>query len=165
MVIAKWRKTPMRRIILLLPLLAVVLIASNRAAQSSEKQADPEVTKKEVIKAEDELYHAIERNDTDVINRIWADDIAYTTGAGEIQDKATALAAFRSGAVQLTVLKHDEIRVHVYGNTVVVTGRSTSSAVMNGGSSKGPRRFTDVWVKLDGRWRLVVHHVSFATHQ
>src|ERR1700724_2950410 len=107
----------MRRITLLLLLLAVVLNASilnasNRVAQTSEKQADPEETKKEVIKAEDELYHAIEKNDTNVINLIWADDIAYTTGTGEIQDKATALAAFRSGTVQLSVLKHDEIVVH-----------------------------------------------------
>jgi hypothetical protein len=29
-----------------------------------------------------------------------------------------------------------------------------------GETSIGPRRFTNVWVKQDGDWKLVVHHVT-----
>ena len=43
---------------------------------------------------------------------------------------------------------------------MVVTGHSTSVLEYKGKLFDAPRLFTDVYVKMDGRWQLVVHHVS-----
>ena len=57
----------------------------------------------------------------------------------------------------LAPMKHDDILIRVYGNTVVLTGRSVGTFNYNGKVSEGPRRFTNVYVKKDGRWQLVAH--------
>lgn len=50
--------------------------------------------------------------------------------------------------------------MYVYGNTVVVTGDSTSELVFGGKLLKTPRKFSDAFVKLDKRWQLVAHAVT-----
>jgi len=60
-------------------------------------------------------------------------------------------------------MTHSDLRARAYGDCgdlVVVTGYSTSHINLGGKLSVGPRRFTDVWAKRNGAWRLVVHHVT-----
>jgi ketosteroid isomerase-like protein len=48
----------------------------------------------------------------------------------------------------------------VYGNTAVETGRSTMNGQDQGKTVPQHTRFTRVWVKQQGRWRLVANHYS-----
>ncbi|MDQ3010967.1 MAG: nuclear transport factor 2 family protein [Acidobacteriota bacterium] len=45
-------------------------------------------------------------------------------------------------------VSYDEVKVRVYGDTAVITGRVTTE-------EKVQSRFTRVWVKQQGRWQLV----------
>jgi ketosteroid isomerase-like protein len=117
-------------------------------------------SKKQVLQAEDDEGKAILKGDTKTLDRLWADELLYTNQKGELHTKAEHLAEFQSGARKFDSYKHDDIRVHVYPDMVVVNGRSTSTAHDKGETSIGPRRYTNVWVKQDGQWRLVVHHVT-----
>jgi len=150
----------MMRRILLAPLLAVSLVGFAKAQGTTGNEADTEEIKKEVLKAEDEQNQALQRGDTDVLGHIYADDLAYTNADGKILTKAQHLAEFRSGIRKFDSIRRDDINLHVYGNTVVLTGRSTSTLQYKGKVTKGPRRFTDVYIKRDGRWLLVAHQVT-----
>ncbi len=74
--------------------------------------------------------------------------------------KTQMLADLRSGKQKNETIEHKDVRLHVYGTTVVVTGLSTSTYLYNGKTFIGSRRFTNVWINQGGRWMLVVHHVS-----
>ena len=46
----------------------------------------------------------------------------------------------------------DDMKVRVYGDVAIVTGRQTLQGTAKGYVS-GPRRFTDIFVKRNGRWQ------------
>ena len=152
----------MRRILLVL-LTAIVLASfvSAEEAAGTERRADQQASK-EVLQVEAEANQALVKSDVKVLGRIWADDISYTSADGALVTKADFLNSLRTGELKVYSIVHSDIRQHVYGDTVVVTGYSRSKAETHGKISTGPRRFTNVYVRRDGRWQLVVHHVTLA---
>jgi ketosteroid isomerase-like protein len=114
----------------------------------------------EVLQAETDEGDAILKGDIKTLDRLWSDELLYTNQKGELHTKAEHLAEFQSGVRKFDSYKHEDLRVHVYPDMVVVNGRSTSTVHDQGETSIGPRRFTNVWVKQDGNWKLVVHHVT-----
>jgi len=49
----------------------------------------------------------------------------------------------------------DEMKVRVYGDTAVVTGQSTVKGIFKTQDISGKYRWTDVFVKRDGKWQIV----------
>ena len=49
----------------------------------------------------------------------------------------------------------DEIKVRVYGDTAIVTYRSSANGKDKDGTIDEQRRWTRVFVRKDGRWQLV----------
>jgi ketosteroid isomerase-like protein len=141
-------------------LIALVLVGPV-CAQATKTAESEEDIKKEVLMVEEEQDQAVAKSDIQTLERIWADNLVYTAPNGELLTKAQHLAEFKSGIRKFESMKHDDFNVRVYGKTVVVlTGRSTSMLRYNGEVSEGPRRFTNLFVKKDGRWQLVSHHVT-----
>jgi uncharacterized protein (TIGR02246 family) len=143
----------MRRTILLL--LSIVACVCFLKAQDNNLNGAIE---KEILQLEEVQDRAIMQNDADTLDHIYARDFAYLNQYGELIPREKVLAGFRSAKAKFsTPMKHDDIQIRVYGNTVVLTGRSTGTFHYNDKVSDGPRRFTNVYVKLDGRWQLVAH--------
>ena len=55
---------------------------------------------------------------------------------------------------QWTSSKTDNMKVRVFGDVAIVTGRQTLEGTSKGYKS-GPRRFTDVFAKRNGKWQIV----------
>jgi len=53
-----------------------------------------------------------------------------------------------------------DLRVRVYGNTAIVTGRAMQKGVENAKDYSGENRFTRVYVKKEGRWVSVALQVT-----
>ena len=81
-----------------------------------------------------------------------ADDFVGTTQRGEIQNKAQYLDSISPNA---DMVKSDEYKVTIYGNTAIMTHRGTVSGVRN-----IQFRSTHVWMKRGGKWLVVAHHGS-----
>jgi hypothetical protein len=47
------------------------------------------------------------------------------------------------------------MKVRIYGDTAIVTGRSDAKGVVGGRELKGPVMFTRVYVKKGGKWQSV----------
>jgi hypothetical protein len=143
------------------PLMTLALLAPVFAQGTSEsKTGAVEETKRQVLQSEDLQNQALLKNDADLLGGICADELAWTNASGVLLSKTQMLADLRSGKQKNETIKHEDIRLHVYGTTVVVTGLSTSTYLYRGKTFVGSRRFTNVWIKQSGRWMLVVHHVS-----
>jgi ketosteroid isomerase-like protein len=147
----------MRRILSIL-LFALSFAGLVRGQGTAMSQADIERTKEEVLKVENEYTEAVTRGDIKTLDRIYSDELSFTARK-ELLTKAQVLANLSSGKFDNKVPLHDDIKVHVFGDTVVLTGRSTSTVHYNGKESNGPRWFTNVYVKQDGQWKLVSHSV------
>ncbi len=84
-----------------------------------------------------------------------ADDYAGTTQRGEVENKTQYLASVVPNA---DMVKADDYKVTIYGNTAIMTHRSTVSGVRN-----IQFRSTHVWMKRNGKWQIVAHHGSQIT--
>ena len=117
---------------------------------------------KKDLKFEDEQHVAFVNGDAGIIDRIYADNAALTYADGKLITKAQLLADIRSGKHKLFQVTHDNLRMEIYGNTgFVVTGHSTATGTMY----NTPRVLTNVYVKLNGQWRLVAHHVTYVAKE
>jgi ketosteroid isomerase-like protein len=147
----------MRRI-LVLPLALAVLVGFVRGQDSNRNEVNVmEEVKKEVLKVDNEKAQAALRVDRKVLGRIYADDVSWTNIRGQVLTKAQVLADLRSGNIKIDSVRHEDVRLRVYGNAVVLTGYSTGKSEYKGKAFSNPRRYTNVYVKQDGRWQLVVH--------
>jgi ketosteroid isomerase-like protein len=82
-----------------------------------------------------------------------------------VRTKPQVLADFTSGNLKFQTITTDDVQVRVYGNTAVETGRSTMIGQDKGKAVPRDNRFTRVWVKQQGRWRLVANHYSLLITQ
>jgi len=98
--------------------------------------------------------------DAVALDRIYADDFIGVGPSGTVRTKAQVLSDFTSGDLKFQSIVTDEVQVRVYENTAVETGLSTMSGQDKGKTVPRDTRFTRVWVKLEGRWRLVANHYS-----
>ena len=104
--------------------------------------------------------------DAAALDRIYADDFIGIGPSGTVRTKAQVISDFTSGDLKFQSITTDDVRVRVYGNTAVETGRSTMNGQDRGKAVPRDTRFTRVWVKQQGRWRLVANHYSpLITHQ
>lgn len=109
----------------------------------------------EIKKLEREWFDAYVRGDRAAFDRIVADDVVITYGNGSVGNKSQAIAEIKAPADSSYSLTSDDIQVRVYGETAIVTGRVTEKGTFNGRGLNSQSRYTDVWVRRNGRWQVV----------
>ena len=98
--------------------------------------------------------------DAAALDRIYADDFIGVGPSGTVRTKPQVIADFTSGSLKFQSITTDEVQVRVYENTAVETGLSTMVGQDKGKAVPRDTRFTRVWVKQRGHWRLVANHYS-----
>ena len=98
--------------------------------------------------------------DRAALDRIYADDFIGIGPSGTVRTKPQVLSDFASGNLKFQSITTDDVQIRVYGNTAVETGRSTMHGQDKNKAVPVDNRFTRVWVKQHGRWRLVANHYS-----
>lgn len=126
-----------------------MLVAAPTHAQSRN------ATEREVIKASQMLDDAsLIKKDRATMERLYADDYVYLHSNGTVTNKSQEIAEYTSPDLKWTGHKVDNMKVRVYGNVAVVTGVQNLTGSAKGYVS-GPRNFTEVWVRRNGRWQTV----------
>jgi ketosteroid isomerase-like protein len=140
----------------------IVLIASLIFMVSvyAQNRTDTGKLEKEVLEVDTQRADAYVNGDVATLERILADDVTYVHPTGKVETKAEVIAGFKNQDRKYKSIKRDDVVVRIYGNTAVVTGRNTISAEYQGKNYDVQNRFTRVYVKQAGGWRLVAHHGS-----
>ncbi len=115
-------------------------------------QTDPV---REFGQIERNLAAAYMRGDRAFVDDLLADDWTSTDYTGRIWTKANVLALFGPGGPTFTKAEIDVDRVRVHGDVAIVTGRSVSAGRVDGRDVSVTQRYMDIYVKRDGRWRVV----------
>ena len=150
---------PMRRTIVIAVL--VLIAASISFGQKQNTPTTQTRTVDQVIRDVDhERIQAQIGADTAALDRIYADDFIGIGPSGTVRTKAQVIADFTSGDLKFQSITTDDVQVRIYQDTAVETGRSTMIGQDKRKVVPRDNRFTRVWIKQQGRWRLVSNHYS-----
>src|SRR5688572_15058521 len=114
----------------------------------------------EIAALNKEWMRSYVKRDTAFLKQYLAEDYVGTFPNGTVLDKRGEIAALESGAVVITDMRPSEMKVQLYGEAAVITGRSAIEALVNGAAESGEYRFTDVWIKQGARWQAVASQVT-----
>lgn len=136
----------------------LVLLAGLAWGQAKTAEATEAATR-EVLKVDDQFNQAVQAKDTQALQRILSDDLSWIA-RGDRLNKSQVIADVASQNLHFKSLTHDSLQVKIIGNTAIVTGHSSSVLDYKGKLFDAPRLFTNVYMKINGRWQLVAHQVS-----
>lgn len=95
------------------------------------------------------------------VEHIIAADWRSTGPDGSTSDRGRVLAqVFETGAHKIHDLKIDDVTARVFGDAAVVTGRTHGVGEFDDIRYDVVIRFTDTFVRRDGRWQAVASHAS-----
>src|SRR5881398_2662106 len=144
----------------------VLTVAPIGVAQKQSARGSHQISVEEVIrKLDNERIQAQIHADAPALDRIYAADFVGVGPSGTVRTKPQVISDFTSGNLKFQSITTDDVQVRVYGDTAVETGRSTVNGQDKGKAVPRDNRFTRVWVKQQGRWRLVANHYSLLITQ
>ena len=145
---------------LVIAVLALTLTPVVLGQEQSATQDESGSVEHTIRQVDNERIQAQIHADAAALNRIYADDFIGVGPSGTVRTKPQVISDFTSGTLKFQSITTEEVQVRVYENTAVETGLSTMVGQDKGKAVPRDTRFTRVWVKQQGRWRLVANHYS-----
>lgn len=140
-------------------MIALVAHATSAWTQTRKPEAVPTAAttnaEDEIKKLEKTRNEAVLHGDVSVLDRMTSDDYTFVTLRGEMRTKQEILKGFASGSFHYDSRQIFDLRVRVYRDTAVVTGRSVQKGMENGKDYSGNYWFTRVYVKQNRQWVTV----------
>lgn len=94
------------------------------------------------------------------LDRLLTADFILTHSDGRVQTRDQYLDELKTRTRTNQAIRNEDVEVRIHGDTGVVTGTSVQAGVTGGQPFSGRFRFTRVWVRRDGGWRMVASHSS-----
>jgi ketosteroid isomerase-like protein len=138
----------------ILAIAALALMAGVSAARPPEDVAQT------LTKLENDWAKAGLAGDAAGLEKLLTPDYVYTNQDGEMATRAEMVAGVKSGSTRYTTFTVEDLKVHVYGDAAVVTGKGSIKGKENGKPIDEVLRFTDTWVMRDGRWVCAATQVT-----
>lgn len=136
----------------------LLLMASTVAAQTVATQPAPDAA--ELTRLLNDFLAGASRNDAEVHDRFWAEDLIYTRSAGRRVTKAEIMKDVRSAPAPKpgdpkVVYTAEDIRIQQYGDTAVVAFRLV--ATTETGATKDAQHLLNcgTFVKRNRKWQVV----------
>ena len=147
--------------------LTIVFICSLAFSQTRDsKSARTRKAEQQIIALNRQWTDAITKEDVATLNRLFAEDIIVTSGSGEVRSKAQEMKDLTPSSkpdpdfTSIRPFITEDVRVRVYGDAAVVTGLAKWGFKYKGQEVNQERRFTHVYAKQQGRWRIVAQQIS-----
>ncbi|MGH8597582.1 MAG: nuclear transport factor 2 family protein [Gammaproteobacteria bacterium] len=93
--------------------------------------------------------------DAKFVDEYEATEYVFTSFDGSVTGKADDMKTLKSGTSAFKSFVVDDMKVTVFGDAAVVIGRVTLQGSYIESDMTGVFRFTDTFVKRDGRWQCV----------
>ncbi len=140
--------------------IAYFVIISTISAQNAE---DNSALREEIIKLDLAHASAILRGDAAALDSLMDDSVTVNHPTNRIvKEKRELLDLIRQGIIRYTSFKRVPETFLFFKDMVVVMGGETvvpAKGAPNAGRTL-QRRYTNVWMRRDGKWRLTVRHAN-----
>jgi ketosteroid isomerase-like protein len=123
-------------------------------------QAQPTSDTQALTQLEATWNNAHLKGDTATLDSLWADDMEVVVPKMQPMTKAQSLAFAKSGRMHFQRYETSDIKVRVYGDAAVVTGRLQRTRTINDKEVDDDWRFVKVYVRQAKNWRVVLFQAS-----
>jgi hypothetical protein len=131
-------------------LLAIVLLTAAYTAVIGQYKSGS--VEERLIQLDKAWTSAELKGDKKAAAALIAEDYVGTTQQGAVENKAQYLESVTPNA---DMVRSDDYKIKIYGNTAIMTHRGTVEGVRN-----IRFRSTHIWMKRRGKWLIVAHHGS-----
>ena len=130
-------------------------LATLAAAPARAQGAAAASVEDQIKKMEKDRAAAVIKGDAATLEGLTSDDYIFINANGQVSDKAQTMSNIKTGNIKLTSNEISDLKVRIYGDAAVVTGKSNAKGTIGGVPVKGPAMFTRVYVKKNGKWQSV----------
>ena len=128
---------------------------------TANQRSDARQDEARLAELQQALAKAWVSGDRAAIERIIAPEWRSTGPDGQMTDRAGVLAdVFETRRHRIQRVEIDDVNARVFGDSAVVTGRTHGVGEFDGARYDVVIRFTDTFVRRQGRWQAVASHAS-----
>jgi ketosteroid isomerase-like protein len=106
------------------------------------------------------IREALFNQDTDALKKLFAEDYRSFDIRGNEEDRNLILDVYRPGGVLLELYEMDQDRVDVFEDVGFFTGRGRVRGRYGDQIFEHTIRFTDIYRRMGGHWRLWLSHAT-----
>lgn len=115
---------------------------------------------------EEELAQAFTTKDPEPLHRILDDEFIHTNAIGRVKTKQQTISKFHEQLSEMSFfsVSNGDVHIRMYGDAAVVTGTQVQHATKNDQLIYVKLRYTSMYAKREGEWKLVAGHNSEGHH-
>jgi ketosteroid isomerase-like protein len=114
----------------------------------------------ELKTTEERMSALLARNDIDALLLHLSPDWKLVVSDGTLLTREQLSGIMKSGKLQFTADSVEEMDIRLYTDVAVVVGITRSKGSWEGNEFSGRDRFTDVFIRKEGKWLCVSSHSS-----
>lgn len=126
-------------------------------------EADQPSDAAEIRSLEVKMLDCYKHRQVEIFAAVLDEDFVITFEDGSTYSKTGYLSYSASSSTHIEVAEIAEMKIRMHGDTAIVTGIYHEKGIDRQKTYDYHDRFTDVWMKESGKWRLVAAHYSVPT--
>ena len=156
----------MKQLVLLVIFVAIGTTLSGcvspRPSQSVVSAEEAKEIAEEITRISEPWGTTVLTKDTAYLTSLWADDFSYIGADGTVRDEKANLALYEDDTNTYTSAANTAFNVRVYSKNFAVTDGDNYvvGKDKDGKPFSKKWRFSNVWVRKNGKWQVVAGHAS-----
>jgi ketosteroid isomerase-like protein len=142
--------------------IAIVAFASSFVARNAAAR-DLRQDEAAILQVTRDACKAFVDADTRRLKEVLTEDFTLTDADGTVTTRAQEIASVETGAIRYEVFENHDMKVRVYGDSAVVTGRTTVKGTAGASAFAAEFQFTDSIIRRGDRWQFAASHISRIT--
>jgi len=140
-----------------LKLLVIIIIL----LQSWALKAQQSTAEQQIQQASKVYEQALIQKNEPLLNSILADNFILTTASGKLLTKKDMMLNLTKEGTKYDKFESSEVRISVLNDAAIETGKVHTVGIRDGKKIAEATRYTDFWIKIQGKWLLLAEHSSF----
>ena len=129
--------------------------------QSSGLLAQQPTAEQQIQEASKVYEQALTQKNEPLLKSILADNFILTTASGKVLTKKDMMLNLTKEGTKYDKFESSEVRISVLNDAAIETGKVQTVGIRDGKKIAEATRYTDFWVKIQGKWLLLAEHSSF----
>ena len=140
-----------------LKLLAIIFILLQLWGLTAQQPT----TEQQIQEASKVYEQALTQKNETLLKSILADNFILTTASGKVLSKKDMMLNLTKEGTKYDKFESSDVRINVLNEAAIETGKVHTVGIRGGKKIAEITRYTDFWVKVQGKWLLLAEHSSF----
>ena len=118
-------------------------------------------TEQQIQEASNVYEQALTQKNEPLLKSILADNFILTTASGKVLSKKDMMLNLTKEGTKYDKFESSDVQISVLNEAAIETGKVHTVGIRAGKRIAETTRYTDFWVKIQGKWLLLAEHSSF----